>query len=153
MKLTNYLRDAFVAAAMQAVPKPDYVKLQKDAQDALVKAMSPDVRKVFRKAPKALRWELFYELADRAPVRLVLGDVENHGEVLQPLVEQAKKRNDIRGKLRQVAYGCTTLKQLKEQLPELVAYMPSEGAPAVKNLPAVMDVVADMKSLGWQAAA
>lgn len=35
MKLTNYLRDAFVRSVMQEIPKPDYDKLRDELQAAL----------------------------------------------------------------------------------------------------------------------
>ena len=65
IKLTNFIRDAYVEACMSDVPKPDYKSLEKEAQDLLYKAMSPAVRKVFREDPKALKYDTFSELADR----------------------------------------------------------------------------------------
>ena len=35
MKLTNYMRDAFIRSVMQDVPHPDYSKLHDEAQEAL----------------------------------------------------------------------------------------------------------------------
>ena len=55
MKLTNYMRNVFIRSVMQDVPHPDYSKLHDEAQEALVKAMSPKVRAVYIEYPDALK--------------------------------------------------------------------------------------------------
>lgn len=150
MKLTNYQRDAFVRAVMQDVPQPDYPKLQKEAQEALVKAMSPDVRKVYRKTPKALAHTYTYDLDCRQNTKLIYGDVENYEEVVKPYKQLRQARVELQSDLKRIAYGCTTLKQLQVQLPELTQYMPTEAEP-IRQLPVAHNVVAELAKCGWPA--
>jgi len=48
-----------------------------------------------------------------------------------------------------LAYACTTLKQLQDQLPELIKYMPDEKGRATKNVPMVVGVIEDLKKAGF----
>jgi hypothetical protein len=51
--------------------------------------------------------------------------------------------------LKSVAYACTTRKQLEEALPEFSNYLPEEEAKAARDLPVVVNVVADFVKAGW----
>ena len=124
IKLSNFIRDAYVEACMSDVPKPDYEALRKEAQDLLYKAMSPAVRKVFREEPNALKSGIFSELADRDHARLILADVK-WLEVLAPVLEKAWARTRVRQQIRSQAYACKTGKQLEEALPSLPTTCPS----------------------------
>lgn len=148
MKLTNYLREAFVRAVVQEIPKPDETVIVKQAQDALYAAMSADVRRVYRKNPKALRSEYVYGLRERQGVDLIVGDAKCD-ETLKHLVGTYKARNEVAEKLKRVAFGCSTTKQLKDALPEFAHHVPDETKPTA-NLPAISNIVADMVKLGWK---
>lgn len=58
-------------------------------------------------------------------------------------------RNDLRLKLEGCAAACTTLKLLKDMLPEFVKYMPADEPAACKTLPVVQNVVSDFVKAGW----
>lgn len=148
IKLTNYVRDAFINACMCDVPKPDYQALQKEAQDLLYKAMSPAVRKVFRENPKALVHESFFALSDRGRAYLAVGDV-NHRDILAPVLEKAEARERVQKSIRQIAYCCGTSKQLEEALPQFAHHVPREREATV-NLPVQTTLLADLKTLGFE---
>ena len=59
MKIDKYVRQSIVKAIMNDVPKPDKAKRRQDLQAAIVKAMSPNVRKVFKECPGALKTHYF----------------------------------------------------------------------------------------------
>ena len=150
MKLTTYDREAFVRAVMNDTPEKPYVQLKEEIQAALVKAMSPECRKVFRKSAKALRTEYFGDLHFReGGARFVVGDAE-YRDVLKPFQDVYQLRLETKNQLAAVIRGCTTLKQAKDRLPEFTKYLPTErGASGIANLPAITNVVADLVKLGW----
>ena len=151
MKLTNYHRDAFIHAVMNDVPKITKEDVQPKVQEALVKAMSPEARKLYRKAPKALVRDYSYDLTtDRCCVNFTVGDADA-ASVLVPFVEAVKKHEAVKASLRATIYSCSTLKQAKDRLPEFEKYLPSEAGslPASANLPVVANLVADLTKLGW----
>jgi hypothetical protein len=148
MRLTNYLRDAFVRNVSNNIP--------------VVKAPS-----------LTLIQEMCYNLAD--PRLKIIYDDEKLREQLQkswvyleeihgyifsfgvdweefPAVinyrEKLQKRRDAIDKLRRAAYGCKTLKELREALPDLTDYMPDENKPAKISVPMVVDVVKDLTAAG-----
>lgn len=148
IKLTNFIRDAYVEACMSDVPKPDYEALKKEAQDLLYKAMSPAVRKVYREAPNALKSDTFSELADRSYVRLITADVK-WSEVLAPVLEKAGARMRVRQQIKTQAYACKTGKQLEEALPQFAHHVPKPNQPT-PCLPVPAHFLDDLKMLGFQ---
>ena len=147
MKLTNYMRDAFIRSVMQDVPHPDYSKLHDEAQEALVKAMSPKVRAAYKEDPKALK--ATYTNFGRESRTLYYGSVD-HSKVLAPIYDKAYARNEAEKKLKSVVYGCSTVKQLRDAFPEFGKHLPSDNKPVTANLPAVSGVVAQLVSLGMK---
>lgn len=153
MKITKYDRLAIVKAIMADVPKPDKTKRRAEIQAAIVKAMSPAVRKVFKDCPSALRDEHVGDLVydgTWASRGIVVGDVT--AEVLEKILKPYKDEDDAicaaQNKLRNAIDSCTTRKALMDRLPEFEKYFPSEVA-STKNLPALANVVADLSKLGW----
>ena len=147
MKLTNYMRDAFIRSVMQDVPHPDYNKMFDDAQEALVKAMSPKVRAVYKESPDALKTA--YASFGRENRKLYCGGVD-YSKVLAPIYEKRDARYEAEKKLRSVVYGCSTVKQLRDAFPEFGKHLPSDNKPVTANLPAVSGVVAQLVSLGMK---
>jgi hypothetical protein len=153
MKITKYDRLSIVKAIMADVPKPDKNKRRNDIQAAIVKAMNPAVRKVFKDFPGALRTNLVGEFVcnDRYDSRyLIVGDVDEKvlEEIFKPYREEDTARHNAQAKLYDAIDSCTTRKALMDRLPEFEKYFPTEAAPT-KNLPALANVVADLSKLGW----
>ena len=60
---------------------------------------------------------------------------------MEPFYKQKSTREEAYKKVRNLAYSCTTLKQLQDAAPDLLKYMPSEdGTVKRANLPAVTGV-------------
>lgn len=154
MRLDKYAKQSIVSAIMADVPPVDKAKRRADLQAAVVKAMSPDVRKVFKTKPNALRThhvgDTLYDGHGWHTRDIIAGDVDGKtiDELLKPYKDADIERHNAKCKLRSVVDGCNTLGQLKKLLPEFVSYFPTETAPA-KNLPAVANMVADLSKLGW----
>lgn len=153
MKLTNYLRDAFLKAAMDDVPKTDYQELIRaevkkihqvllkkagieavdfarlDRNSVYINGTSYAIPGIFRSEEKMFATPAIDALAKAAK-------------------EQSTARNTLEEKLRGIAYGCTTRKQLVELLPEFEKYLPAEQA-KTSNLPAISNVVGDFIRAGW----
>lgn len=151
MKLTKYDKQVIVRAILADIPF-DNDKVRKDAQAALVKAMTPTVRKVYQLHPRALNTHYYgCTIFTRESARFTVGDVD-HEEVLKPFVEAKANYDRVVGNLKNTIESCSTLKQLQERLPEFAKYFPKEGE-ATPNLPAVANLVADLVKLGWKGAA
>lgn len=155
MKIDKYVRQSIVRAIMADVPKPDKAKRREDLQAAIVKAMSPAVRKVFKESPGALKTHYFGDLVyddNRWSSReLVVGDVtdEKLEELAKPYKAEDEAISAARCKLQGAIEGCNTRKALMTRLPEFEKYFPAEDAPISKNLPALANMVADLTKLGW----
>jgi hypothetical protein len=154
MRLDKYTKSSIVKAIMNDVPEPDKAKRRVDLQAAIVKAMSPEVRKVFKSTPGALRThhvgDTIYDGYGWGTRDIIAGDVTDKAieEILKPYKAEDEARYATKRKLQGIVEGCSTLKQLQTLLPEFKQYMPTEAAPT-KNLPAVANVVADLSKLGW----
>ena len=83
MKLTKYQKEAFVRAVMQDVPNPRGPALEKEVQDALVKAMSPLCRKLYKQCPNALTNKSSSRFSARSYKHYIVGDA-NFEEVTKP---------------------------------------------------------------------
>lgn len=153
MKLTKYQKESIIRAIMQDVPKPNKGIRRQEIQNAIVKAMSPESRKLFKLRPKALRTDhigLAYDGVTYNSRELVIGDVDS--KKLDEILDKYKKEDesifDAQQKLSSAIMSCSTLAQAKKMFPEFDKYMPTEEQPT-KNLPALANVVADLSKLGW----
>lgn len=154
MRLTKYEKEAIVRAIMADVPEPDKVKRRKAIIEAVVKAMSPECRKVYLRTPDALATyysgDVAYSGWAHNHRNIPQGDVPNEvvEAILKPYHEEDSALVDARTKLRGIVMSCNTLQQLTKLLPEFIKYFPTETAPT-KNLPALANMVADLSKLGW----
>ena len=152
MRLQKFHKEAIVHAIVHDLPPIDTEARAEAIKAAIAKAMSPEVRKMFKTNPKALR-ESSVKFAD--PFRYwggntIVGDVtdEKLKEITQPYEQQANDRDAMSRKLTAAFAGITTLKQALETFPEFKKYYPTEAEPT-KNLPALANVMADLSKLGW----
>lgn len=163
MRLTKNLREAFVRAVMDDVPEVDYQEKAEEAVTVFVVSLLPPAVAVIWN-DKALRPYLgqerygFYQNCHwtlTAPWFSHPEKVTSNPD-LQALLsrlykahlEQTNRRLQLKNKLKAAAGGCSTVKQLKEMLPEFAKYLPEEVTPA-KNLPAVANLVTDFMKAGW----
>ncbi len=160
MKLTNYIRDAFVRAAMLDVPNVDYDSLiRKLVHDDAVAALPPAVKKIY--LDPNLRhfvrttYDRYYEVQVSYPhfsddTRLLTDKVKPKVSQLADLDKvQRELRRELQVKLRNVAYSVTTRKALALLLPEFEKYLPVDDVAAVKTLPVIANVVAEFTKAGW----
>jgi len=166
VRLTNYLRDAFVDAAMNDVPEIDYSKLIGDALFAAALETLPAAVQELWKKPALkpyLRAERVYVPHHASyDVPCSESDWDNAHAWADKLLAkpevarlraldtaQREHRSALRTKLRQGAYGVSTRKALQEALPEFEKYLPTETTAISKTLPALANVVADFVAAGW----
>lgn len=166
MKLTNYIRDAFVRSVMKDVPYTDH-------SDQAFKLIETAVEEVFDKQFgagkfKALRkegWLVQHYMNTPAYLdsryvpfpggcdefKIAFPETWAQIEKLAKLAEEQQKvRNKLEESIRAAAYSVTTRKALAELLPEFEKYLPADDAKAIKiNLPAVANIVADFTRAGW----
>lgn len=159
VKLTNYMRDAFVSAVLQDVPQMDYQSaMEKEVRDDMIRQMPPKVAAVY--ADKELHrfltnhyfhgYGIYLQVpGDRDWCKLSPAAVKRLEKLQEQHDSQAKMMDDLRSKLRGVAYACTTRKALVEALPEFEKYMPADEPAAMRSLPVVANVVTDFVKAGW----
>jgi hypothetical protein len=153
VKLTKYQKQAVVRAITNDIPEVDVQKRREKIQAAVVAAMSPSVRKIYRTMPHALNRQyewLMYDGQDYDSRKLFVGDLSNEQvqEILEPFTQEERARTEAIDKLTKLVEGCSTLKQLKEALPECEKYFPQEGAKTQYPV-VVANVVTDLMKLGW----
>jgi hypothetical protein len=152
MRLTKLHKQAIVRAIMQDTPEPDRIKWAEEIKAAVIKAMSPEVRKLYKTKPSALRHaNVEYTnphrmWGDEMPV----GDVtkDQIKAIVAPYDKQVKERREMESKLTAAFEGINTLKQAMTTFPEFKKYYPTEMEPT-KNLPALANVMTDLTKLGW----
>lgn len=152
MKFNKLTKQAIVRAIIQDIPPIDKEARALAINAAIVKAMSPEVRKVFKTHPTALRTR---SVEYTNPFRqwgndVTVGDVTNDQikAIIEPYEKQEQERRDAERKLFAAFEGINTLKQALTTFPEFKKYYPTEAEPT-KNLPAVANMVADLSKLGW----
>ena len=154
MHLNQYTKQAIVRSIMADVPKPDKTKRHAAVQAAIVKAMSPECRKLYNKTPKALVRHYVgnttYDGINYHTHEVIQGDVPaaNIDAILKPYIDEDEAYRKAREQLEAAVNGCRTLAALKKAFPEFEKYLPTEAQPT-KNLPALANVVADLSKLGW----
>ncbi len=164
MRLTNIIRDAYVRAAMQDVPKIDYdEQAHKIALEAIAGKLAeivPDEKA--RAQLSAEGWldkcsvELpgsFSSLYTVAPSYTFLRNKLDVWDKLLALSALKKKQDqqrlDLERKLHAVAHSVTTRKALAAALPEFEKYLPADEPAAARNLPVVTNLIADFSKAGW----
>jgi len=157
MKLTNADRDAFVLAVMEDVPKIDYDEL---ARNLILKTAAdklPKEVKAVWKNPELrgfVHCGTYYNLPSPLSSLRIPDVTFDRPEKLEEYANAAKEQkasiNSLRDKVRGLIYGCTTLKQATERLPEFVKYLPRDrdGSKLI-NLPMTTDVVSELTKAGW----
>jgi hypothetical protein len=164
MKLTKYLREAFVRAAMQDVPKSENFEEQahKLVIEESITQLPAEVQPLARH--KDLRFCLrttsqWFAHSPFSSVDLFEPRGANYRmspaviKAVDALTEKQKAHNEMRKdlevKLMSAAMACTTRKALAELLPEFEKYLPEDTPAAIRTLPAVANIVADFARAGW----
>lgn len=156
MRLTNYMRDAFVSAAMDDVPAEDF---EGQAQALLVKAavscLPPKIRAIYddpdtrdflchTQLPYGFNYTYVPGLG-----ALPAGTQEKYAGLKEKQKEQDARHRELTGQLHGVAYSARTRKALAALLPEFEKYLPADDSAACKTLPAIANVTADFAKAGW----
>ena len=164
MRLTNYIREAFVTSAMADVPKIDY-------QEQATALARESVKKLFEKDNPGIDYKQlektgwlpkntiylpgsFYNINAAANDYDIVQqrDPKTWARLLEMEVlakEQKNKLNDLKAKINGAAASCTTVKMLRELLPEFANYLPAEDQATCRTLPAVANIMSDFVKAGW----
>lgn len=167
MRLTNYHREAFVAAVLQDTPQGEIKALhelyEKEAIEEALKLSPPEVRKMWKSNALRPYLKTARHYSGITGINVVI--VPSHNEYNDEFPSDAKSRldeikariekvtnlrQDLERKLMGVAMACTTRKALAQALPEFEKYLPEEQKVG-SNLPALSNVVSDFVKAGWPA--
>lgn len=157
VRLTVYMRQAFVSAVMNDVPQIDYrTQIQKYVEKESAALVPEELRPMLTKYPAWFPTRRYYfdswgSVYTPVPDDIVFPErVKNEVRRLSKLHdEQNAARRELELKLKSVALGCTTKKRLEESLPEFKKYLPADEAEACRSLPAIANVVSDFVKAGW----
>ena len=163
MKLTNTIRDGIIAAIMNDVPEEDYVEIiRKMCQDFAVFLLPADLRVAYKKHPHYFQKTPIW-LHGSLPSVYVVGHDSN--EIKRKMQDdtafwdgilsfqvkidhQNVVLRELRARIHGALYGCSTLKQAQEALPDFVSYMPTEADPN-RCLPVINNPIAEFRAAGF----
>ena len=163
MKLTNYIREAFVRSAMNDVPEVDYqglatklvvghvVSTAPEAIQKAIKARSPEsdwVGQSYLSMPGSLHGVYVPgpPTTREAFPQTVRDEIKRLDEALS---KQKTQRNELESNLTAAAKSVTTRAALATLLPEFEKYLPANEQAACKTLPAVANIMAGFVKAGW----
>lgn len=149
MKLTNWIRDAFIRSVDNDVPKVELSK--EEVQELFVKNFPPEIKAIYDDEQLRKHLKVATVCTPTCHYDIVIGNLVE-SNVLKDYKSKTTARKEAMRKVRHVAYSCNTLKQLREVLPELTKHMPSENAPAKANVPMIIGVMEDLKKVGYSGA-
>jgi hypothetical protein len=165
MRLTNTQRDAFVRAVMDDVPMVDYTERARVAiQRKAIDLMPPKLKALHKEFGHWFNTEKIYATPNGIPMVHVIScdsgatteQMKADTEFWQSIVQmgsdyknQTAARDVLRSKVRAIIYGCTTIKQANERLPEFAKYLPSPEEPQDRSVPVVANLVTDLTAAGW----
>lgn len=159
--LTKYMREVFVEAAMRDVPTVDYREQYTKLYVASAVGRAPKEVQTLWNDPNTRGWlekrtvheygfAMYMPTVDWSTPEVPTAE---DGKVLAKIAALNKAQDEVlknlRTKLEGVAAACTTIKALREALPEFVKYAPEDTPKAVRSLPVVQNVVADFVKAGW----
>lgn len=167
MKLTKYMRQAFVRAAMNDVPSVDYdTQIRKEVMRASVAALPDAVRAVWLdgKTFKYIKtaYSTFagqsFEIPGiegnrwtntKAIPELLAADKALIDDLAAKHQAQIDQRARLHDTLSAAAASATTRKALATLLPEFEKYLPADEPAACKTLPAITNIMAEFSKAGW----
>jgi hypothetical protein len=160
MRLTKTIREAFVRAAMDDVPKEDYqAKIHKLIQDDAISKLPPKIKAIAqdKELRHFLKTESHYiqgyhisNVRVMHPEYVRSPNVNTQVEaLLVDFSNQTERMNSLKIKLTAAADAVTTRKALVDLLPEFEKYLPADESKAVASLPAVANVLSDFVKAGW----
>lgn len=157
MRVTKNLIETVVSAVMSDTPKEVYYTKIRAAIEALaVKSMPPAVAKAYKTHPAWIRTSSSWYAAIGSVNYPRGGDDLDYKSdpVVMDLLAKAKLQADTRQKLRSqlsaTLKGFTTVKALREGLPDLVKYFPPEAATSYPLAVNTGDLLTALKGAGWQ---
>ena len=167
MKLTKYMREAFVRAAMNDVPSVDYdEQIRKEVMRASVAALPESVRAVWldeatfkyvKTIYRTFAGQMFevpgiegarWTNVPAQPV-LLAADKSLIVDLAAKHQAQIDQRQSLHDTLSAAAASATTRKALATLLPEFEKYLPADEPAACKTLPAITNIMAEFSKAGW----
>jgi hypothetical protein len=149
MKLTKYHKEAIVRAISADIKRPPVTLEQLHA--AIVKGMSPGIKRVYAKTPQALKVQHCYpkEYGHQGTYNytFIVGDADM-AAALKPFKDVEDKRKRALQDLTAAVEACSTRKMFIDRFPEFSKYAPAEHT-VCSTLPAISNVVASLVEVGW----
>lgn len=163
MKLTNYIREAFVRSAMNDVPEVDYQEQATKLVVAYVVSTAPaSIQKALKAGSPESDWIVRSHLGLPGSMGCVYipGPNTKWSTFSQPVRDEIKRleealskqtaqRKELMVSLGAAAKSVTTRAALATLLPEFEKYLPANEQAACKTLPAVANIMAGFVKAGW----
>jgi len=165
MRLTNYIRDAFVRSALNDVPKEDFdERAKKLVETFLQKTISETFPGISIQSLVKDGWiqdRSYFLLPNQLNMVCIMGPHNNTflrnkpiWTELEKLAAKKTKQNEdidkLQATLKSVAYSCSTTQALRKALPEFSKYLPAEVQGANTSTALVQTNVVEMfRGFGW----
>ena len=160
-RLTEHMRSSIIRAILSDVPQENYTEqIRKAVYDYAVEALPPNVREIYKNQHTRKYLRTMYVHDWGISVAIPTDDEFKFKTNIPPLLrekltalqrdsqEQNRKMRELERKLEPIVKGATTLKRLKELLPEFAKYMPEEHE-TDRQLPVIANVVSAFIEAGW----
>jgi len=165
VRMNKAMAADFVRRVIDAVPTVDYEQKIRDEAAKLAVAILPKEIQAIAKNPKLSQFinrrSISLDLDDVWLTVAVLCPSDDKGEedlkrrielvvapIAMKLEEQREQIKDLRAKLRPIVESCSTVKALREALPEFEEFMPGGSIGQTVNLPMVTNLVSDFMKAG-----
>lgn len=160
MRLTNFIREAYINSVMNDLPSIDYQQqIIKFVTKTVMDSLPESVKKVW-KDPATNKFinmqgntyggvyvclpcltSEYPKLGEKCSAELAV--------IVIAKKAQAAAFDVLRNKVKQAAYGCTTRKSLVELLPEFEKYLPPETEGPNRQLPVIANLMVELVKAGW----
>jgi len=167
MRLTNYIRDAYIRSVMQDVPKKEFdEEIRSLVSKDLISQLPIEIKTIWE-ANKLRGWlepstAYFGESSigvtypcdrsdrwNRPAPKLTPAGKKAFDKLDSEYVQQKKTLKELEDKVKGAAYGCKTREQLAKLIPEFEKYLPEDEPAAIKTLPIVANTMSDFVKAGW----
>lgn len=156
MRLTNYMRQAFVRSVMNDVPEIDYqeqmIKVVKKHHLAILKNLKIPTDTDINRFNQAYTYMCGVSVACPGLLTEEINVIQNLPECLkfeEVYDAQRIKRQELRRNITGAIGACNTRKQAVEAFPELEKYLPQDEAVVLRSLPVITNVFVDLVKAGW----
>jgi hypothetical protein len=164
-RLTQHDRDSFIGAVLNDVPRIDYDEQAREKVQKFALSVIPEgVAAALKAFPDWFQVTAYVSLPGTLQNCSVTAknrdefdkQLKANKKLYAELVAmekaknaQGKVLNDLRDKVKGLAFSCTTVNALETRAPEFKKYLGKSSPIVDRSVPVVQNIVADLVKAGW----